>query len=405
MRQIPIADVALTDHHKELVAEVLDSNRLSYGDKTRQFEAEFALRNGKKHAVFMNSGTSALQAAIHALKITHGWSDEQEVIVPAITFPATINTVLHNNLQPVFVDVSKDYNINAALIERAITDRTVALLPVSMFGQPAQLEELQALADRFNLSLIVDACESSFSQIGDEPAGRFGDIVCHSTYLAHIISTGVGGFATTDDDDLALLMRSLIWHGRDGMYLSKDDISLEVVSRRFNFEYVGYNFRLTELEAALGLAELNLVDEYIETRRRNARLLTEKLSSIEQLILPRENPGTSHVWMFYAILLGSDTSGQTTINIAGNNANAYLESGLGLKQRDALVEHLEAQGIETRYLMPITNQPVYQKLALDFNECHFAQRVNEAGLLIGCHQHLTSQDLEYVAERFYEFFA
>src|SRR3712207_6174410 len=200
----------------------------------RRFEQEFAELHGCRFGVMSNSGTSSLQVALQALKERHGWEDGDEVIVPAVTFVATSNIVLHNRMTPVFVDVLPDtYNIDPARIEARITERTRAIVPVHLFGLPADMDPILELARAHDLKVIEDSCEAMFATYRGRPVGSFGDVACFSTYVAHFLVTGVGGLGTTNDGELAVAMRSLINHGRDSIYLSIDDDATDDPDRLF----------------------------------------------------------------------------------------------------------------------------------------------------------------------------
>ena len=197
-----------------------------------------------------NSGTGALQLALQALRETHGWPDGAEVIVPAITFVASVNVILFNRLTPVLADVDPlTYNIDPRQAEARVTDGTVAIMPVHLFGQPADMTSIMDLAGRHGLHVIEDSCEAVAVRHRGQPVGSFGDFGCFSTYMAHIVTTGVGGLALTDDEGLATRFRSLMNHGRDPRYLRIDDDAglddddlLETVWSRYRFSSRGQSF-------------------------------------------------------------------------------------------------------------------------------------------------------------------
>ena len=387
-RKVTISDTKITKRHIELVNNVLKSGRLTYGPMSKKFENKWAKLHDRKYAIFCNSGTSALQVSIHAMKIKYGWKDGAEVIVPTITFPATINSVIHNNLKPVFADVRlRHFDIDPKRISENINYKTVAIIPVDMFGESCRMPDIMEIAKKNDLKVIEDACETAIVNCLRKPVGSMSDVSCFSTYFSHIVSTGVGGFVTTNDDDLALIIKSLIYHGRDQIYLKMDDDNVpkenlfSVVQRRFSFKYIGYSFRATELEAALGLAELERAKDMLEKRKRNAELYTQLLKPLGKFLLPRPRYSSEHAWMFYPILLKQQYE----------------------KSRNKLVRFLEENGIETRYLMPITNQPVYKDFFLT-KSYPVAERINRAGFLIGCHPFLSKNDILYAADKMEEFF-
>lgn len=187
-----------TDEMRALVNQVLDSGRLSYGPLSRRFEKEFAHMHGCSYGVLSNSGTSSLHVALQAMKELYGWQDGDEVIVPALTFVATVNVVYHCRLTPVLVDVDGDfYDINPFLIEKAITPRTRCIIPVHPFGHPANMTRIIRIAKTHDLLVIEDSCESMYVEHQDKSVGSWGDVGCFSTYVAHII-TGGGGWYRHD---------------------------------------------------------------------------------------------------------------------------------------------------------------------------------------------------------------
>lgn len=389
MWAVTVGDFRAGPREREYVNQVLDSGRLSYGPFCRKFEEEFARAHGCKHAVFCNSGTSALHLAVAALKERHGWADGDEVIVPSVTFVATANVVLHNNLRPVFVDVDPlTYNIDAGRIEERITARTRAIIPVHLAGRPADMTAVCRLAECHGLRVIEDSCETAFVGHAGKKVGAWGDVGCFSTYMAHYIVTGVGGLATTNDPDLAVLLRSLANHGRDSIYISIDDDDglsgdrlREVVARRFRFRHVGHSFRVTELEAALGLAQLERKDEILARRQRVASRYTGGLADLARHVrLPWVPAGVEHAFMIYPVV----TAGF---------------------DKTELVNFLESKGVETRDLLPLLGQPVYRKLfgdiLPDYPVAHFLDR---CGFYIGCHQYVTDEMVDHVVAAFHEFF-
>lgn len=386
---IGVGTMNISPRARSLVNEVLDSNRLSYGPKTQAFEAGFARAHGCRFGVMSNSGTSALLVALAALKELHGWADGDEVILPAVTFAGTANIVFHARMRPVLVDVDPiHYELDPEKIEAAVTSRTRAVIPVHVFGQACDMDPVLELARRYGLSVIEDSAETMFATYHGRSVGSLGEIGCFSTYAAHLLTTGVGGLNTTDNPDYAEKLRSLINHGRDSTYLNIDDDDRKspeelrrIVSRRFSFVSLGYSFRLTEMEAALGLAQLEVWPEMIARRRKNAALLTRRLSGHEAFLqLPRIRPGCEHSFMMYPIVLRD-------------------------RKKDALVNFLEENRVETREMLPLTNQPLYQQL-LEISEADYpvAGWINRSGFYIGCHQDLTSTDLDRIVELFDRFF-
>ena len=388
-REIGVGGFAVSALARRYVNEVLDSNRLSYGPFHRRFESAFAAEHDSKHSVFCNSGTSALQIALQALKEKHGWADGDEVIVPSVTFIATSNIVLHNRMVPVFADVDpRTYTLDPAKFEAAITPKTRAVIPVHLLGLPAEMDPITAIARKRGLAIIEDSAEAMFARYKGRKVGSLGDIGCFSTYVAHYIVTGVGGLATTSDPDLYIRLRSLMNHGRDSIYLSIDDDKNakgkklhEIVAKRFQFVSHGHSFRATELEAALGLAQLEEKDGIVARRLVMAARLSEGLRPFaDRLQLPWVPPGRDHTFMLY---------------------------GLVLRGRDKrpLVNFLEDRGVETRDLLPLVNQPAYRKTFGDLEKrLPIARELNRSAFYIGCHQYMSAADADYVVEQFADYF-
>jgi perosamine synthetase len=393
MRKITLGTLNISQRGKEYVNDCLDFNRLSRGRYTEMFEDKFSLRHGCKHGIFMNSGTSALQVALAALKERYGYAYGDEVLVPATTFIATSNVVIQNGLTPVFVDVDRDtFNIDVCEIGNKITSKTRCIIPVHLFGLPADMPTIMTVARRVGLQVIEDSCETVGATVFEKSVGSFGDMACFSMYVAHHVVGGIGGLVTTNDSKLDELCRSLMAHGRDSIYTNIDDDDntsgdklQSIVERRYSFERVGYSYRATELEAAIALSELERIDQNIAIRQQNAMHLTELLKSLwRELQLPyiaHSKKESTHSFMMYPMVC------KTGVN------------------RDKLLMFLEEHGIETRYLFPLLEQPIYRKL-FPGQERNFpiAKNLAQQGFFIGIHQGLTSEDIRYVAETIHAYF-
>lgn len=391
-RRIGIGDCAISDRAKELVLEVLGSNRLSPGPVMARFEHEVAKLHGCAYGLMLNSGTSALQVAVSALKEREGWQDGDEVLVPAVTFVATSNVVLYNGLRPVFVDVEPDhFCIDAARIAERITPRTRAIMPVHVGGCPCDMDPILELTARHGLRMVEDSAESFGVHYKGRAVGSFGDVGCFSTYVAHVISTGVGGLCTTDDLELLTMMKSIMNHGRDAIYTRIDDdldtaraVELHIPARRFSFVRLGHSFRATEMEAALGIAQLEELPARAARRTAVVARLTAGLRPFEdRLQLPGRRPESEHAYMFFPLVVRDPSV-----------------------SRDDLVDHLERHGVETRHLLPLVNQPVYRELFGDLSRGYpVAARLNADAFYIGCQPELSNDDVDYVVACFQSFFA
>jgi dTDP-4-amino-4,6-dideoxygalactose transaminase len=387
-RKITLGTLNINATGKKYVNDALDSNRLSAGKYTKKFEDDFSQLHGCQYGIFMNSGTSALQVALAAMKEVHGYKPGDEVIVPATTFIATSNVVIQAGLKPVFAEVDpKTFNIDPVDLHYRITSRTRCVIPVHLFGLSANMPEICSMSHKYDFQIIEDSCESMFAGIKGQPVGSFGDIGCFSTYVAHLVVGGVGGLITTNDKKLEEISRSFMAHGRNPIYTNidmddtEDDvIRKEMIERRYEFERVGYSYRATELEAALALSEFQVWRKNIQTRRDNAALLTSLLSDIPFLQLPYIPKGYTHSFMMYPMVLD------------------------GWVDREKFLMHLEKSGIETRYMFPLLGQPVYQKLFPGLEHQYpVSKRLAKQGFFIGMHQGLTVEDIEYISEVMHAF--
>lgn len=381
MRVVDLADWKSTRYQRKLVKKALKSGRLSYGPLTRELEEKFAHAHLFPFGIFTSSGTAALKISLGALKDKYDWKDGDEVIIPSVTFVATMNAVIMNNLTPVLVDVDQNtVNMDPTKIEKAITRRTRCIIPVHLLGQRAEMFKVLQIAQKHNLRVVEDSCETMFTTTQNDWTG---DIACYSSYIAHLMVTGVGGFIATGDKELATVMRSMMFHGRDEAYLNIDDNNKtgnsfnEMVKRRFHFPRFGYSDRLTEMEAALGLGDMKTYKKMIRKRQDNASFLMEWLYG-----LPITFPVTdidSHAFMFFPMLV---------------------------EDRDGLVDHLEARGVRTRHMMPLTTQPIVKEHIKGNlgRKYPVADYVNKHGLLIGCHQYLSTKDLQYVVDSIRSFY-
>lgn len=394
MDKIGVGYASVTDLEKKYVMDALDSQRLSQGKFVAQFEKQFARMHGHRYGVMCNSGTSALHLALEALKEVDGWGSDTEVLVPAITFIATSNAVMHAGLKPVFVDVDiHTYNMDPDEIEKHITSRTKCIMPVHCFGMPCDMERISDLAKKHGLRIVEDCAEAHFAKINGRTVGSFSDIMACSTYVAHTLTTGVGGVMCTSDTSLAEILRSLLAHGRactcerciasDADQVCPKRMQTDM-DRRFTFLRLGYSYRVGELEGALGLGQLERVDEIMNARHRNAEYLIRSLECVEQYIqLPRHPANIEHTYMMFPLLLKPD-SGHT---------------------REEMVRFLESRNIETRPMLPLLNQPVYKVIFGDIEKDYpNAQYIDQNGFYIGCHHGLTQQQLQYEVDTIREFF-
>ena len=347
---IPIASPVIGQQEKAAVLRVLESGMLAQGSTVEAFEAAFAERLGVRHAIAVESGSAALLVAL----LAHGVGEGDEVITTPFSFIASANAVLFAGASPRFADIrDDDFNIDPDLIEQKITQRTKAIIPVHLYGHPCRMDEIAAIARRHGLLIIEDCCQAHGASLGGRPVGSF-DTACYSFYPTKNMTTGEGGMVTTDDDDLAAQARMLRNHGQSDRYLH---------------ESIGFNWRMTEVAAAIGLAQLDRLEEANARRRANARRLNEGCGGV---MTPTERAGCHHVYHQY------------TVRAPG--------------RRDELLNHLRERGVGAvvYYPLPIHRQPAYRRLGYR-DALPVAERLSAEVLSLPVHPSLTEQDVETVA--------
>lgn len=383
MRKIRLGDLKFPDSFKNMLDDILATGRISYGPYSRELERTIAEHHGVGFGVLSNSGTSSLLVALHALKLQNKWPDGMEVLVPATTFVATINIVLQAGLKPVFVDVHPDYydiGLNMDNINEYLTEKTVAIIPVGLFGQTYDMKAVKEVADHYNLKVIHDFCEGIGVEHDGKPIGTYVDVTCFSFYMAHVVIGGVGGIGITDDKELATIMRSLVNHGRRPTYISIDDKAVELTDR-FTFDYPGYSFRVTEFESALTLAGFYEMDKNIAARQKIASLYLEKLQPFTGFLkLPKQRPESGHCWMMFPLVITDPSI-----------------------EKVRLCNFLEERGIETRDTLPILGQPVAEEYyRIDFQKFPVSANMVNNAFYISSSNYLTEEDVDYVVKVFGE---
>lgn len=380
-------DIGLKE--KEYVNRVLDSGLITAGPILDRFENEFAAAHGCKHGLFLNSGTDALRCALAALKEANDWADGDEVIVPALTFIATSNIVLQNGMKPVFADVDPGtFNINPAEIAFRITPATRAIIVVHLFGLPCDMKPIQAIAKKYGLKIIEDSCETMGVKYRGRTVGSFGDIACFSTYAAHVITTGVGGLAITNDAALSQLMRSYANHGRDPQFLGFRDSKrlnpgkyvkqcqrTDLIANRFKFDRIGYSARGTQLEAALGLAQLERLREIVGERNNNFFFLHLQLDDVPGIQLQAVPEESEHAAMMFPVVLTDPGFSRTDV-----------------------MKAIEDSGVETRPFFNILGQRPYMAEGNREDLCPEAKFLSHRGFYVACHHMLVSADLWQIVD-------
>jgi perosamine synthetase len=353
MKRIPISVPNITDAEKAAVMEVLDSGFLAQGPRTALFEERFAQFCGVKHAIAVSNGTCALQVALLANDVGPG----DEVITTPFTFMATANAILFTGATPVFVDIDPEtFNINPDLIEAAITPKTKAILPVHLYGQVSDMDPIQAIAARHGLKLIEDACQSIGASYKGAKAGSFGTGT-FSFYATKNLMTGEGGMITTNDDEVAEKCRMIRSHG---------------MKQRYYHEMIGYNFRMMDLQAAIGLVQLERLEGFTAARRFNAEYLN---GHIETVITPKVQEGCEHVWHQYTVKIN------------------------GSRKRDDAIKQLNNAGIDVGIYYPI---PVHKQKSIQNVIGDVAMPESEKMALqvmsLPVHPLLSHEDLFMIAE-------
>jgi dTDP-4-amino-4,6-dideoxygalactose transaminase len=359
---IRIAQPIIGPEEEEAVLAALRSGHLAQGPLVAQFEEAFASYLGVRHAVAVSSGTAALYVALRAHDIGPG----DEVLVPAFTFAATGNAVLLAGARPVLIDIrDDDFTSDAERIEAAITPRTRAVLPVHLYGHPCDMSAIGDIARRRGVFVIEDAAQAAGASWQGRKAGSFGT-GCFSFYATKNMTTGEGGMVVTDDDEVARRARLLRDHGE---------------GERYRTDLLGGNFRMAEMAAALGLAQLAKLDGWNERRRANAAWLGEHLEGVGT---PVERPAAYHVYHQY------------TVRVSSSDPKARLQPGS--EARDRLQAHLRQREIEALVYYPrcLHQQPLYQQLGIG-GSFPVAERAAEEVLSLPVHPALSQQGLERIA--------
>jgi len=388
-RQIPFGTITITESAKRLIVESLETKRISCGKLVREFENRFAGLLGVKEAVAVSTGTDA---DILALAVLHDFGARRgdEVIVPALSFVATGNAVLHAGFTPVFVDIEREtLNIDPAGIEAAITPRTRAIMPVHLMGKPAEMDTINAIAKKHGLLVVEDAAEAHGALYKGKPAGSLADLAAFSTYVAHIITTGEGGVITTNNEQYGEILRSLRSHGRNCTCkhcIMNTDTVTYCAKRfrgeggedvRFTFDRIGYSCKMNELEAAIGIGAMEVYHEILKKRHDNLLYVLERFDRFAP-------------WLSTIKEEAHEQIGPHAIPIIINEGAPF--------SRADLTHYLEQNGIETRTLfasMP-TQCPGFAYLGYRLGRFPNAEYMGLNGIHIGVHQDVGIEDMEYV---------
>lgn len=393
--KIPFGTMSITKKSKELINEILESKRVSSGKYVREFEKKFAKLVGTKEAVALSSGTDAVTLAL-AVLYDFGAKRNDEIIVPALSFVATGNAVLQAGFKPVFVDIEKKtLNIDPKKIEQVITEKTRAIIAVHLMGKPADMDSIGNIAKKYNLFVIEDAAEAHGTVYKGKNVGTLGDMAAFSLYIAHMISTIEGGIVTTNKPEFAEILRSLRSHGRackcvqcvlntNSGYCPKRFNNEYGSDIRFIFERIGYSAKMNEIEAAVGLGNIDIFSEILNKRRQNLTYLMSKFKKFKPLLVSiTEGP--------------NEKIGPHAFPVIIQENNNFF--------RDDLVLYMEKKGIDSRSLflsMP-TQCSGFKFLGYNLGEFPNAEYIGRNGLHIGIHQDIEKEDLDYFIETIEEF--
>jgi perosamine synthetase len=358
---IPLSRPDITDLERRYVMDVLETPYLSIGPRVVEFEKNLADYAGVKHAIAVNSGTSALHLIVRSLGISEG----DEVITTPFSFIASSNCVLFERARPVFADIDPEtLNIDPALVEKKITPQTKAILAVDVFGRPAQWDQLTELADAHRLHLIEDSAEAIGSEFQGQRCGSFGDAGVFAFYPNKQITTGEGGAVLTNHDRVAQLCRSLRNQGR-----AEGDGWLQ-------HSNVGYNYRLSDINCALGIAQLKRIDEIIKARSRVARMYNEQLQKVPQVKTPGSASSIKMSYFVYVIRLSDD----------------YTR-----KDRDRILVELQSRGIGCKdYFTPIHLQPMYRDLGYREGDFPVTEAVAARTIALPFFNRLGQEEIDHV---------
>jgi dTDP-4-amino-4,6-dideoxygalactose transaminase len=365
--EIPINKPVLDEEEIAEVAKLLKQSALTSslpegGPNVRSFEEEFASFVGVKSAIAVNSGTAALYLSLLAIGVGPG----DEVLVPSLTFAATANVVLLTGARPVFVDVDpRTYTMDPSDLERKISEKAKAVVPVHLYGLMADMDSTISITEKRGIAVIEDAAQAHGSEMKGKRAGSLGITGCFSFYPSKVMTTGEGGMITTNDVELARALKSLRTHGQEW-------VEGELVVTR-----LGGNFRMPEVEAAIGRVQLRKLPKFLEVRRRNAKLMTELLQGLKGVELPLEPEGYKHNWYLYTI--------------------KFEDPGL----RDKVKEHLNCKGIGATiyYRTPVHLMPLYRRL-LNTREglLPITEELSKRLLSLPVHHGMDEEDVQRVAE-------
>jgi len=357
---VKLVDPIIGDEEKRAVMEVLNSGMIAQGPKTQKLEEEFAKFCGTKYAIAVNSGTSALHTALYALGIKPG----DEVITTPFTFVATANSIIMQGATPIFADIdSKTFNLDPKDVEKKITEKTKAIIPVDLFGQIYDYSYIKEIAQKHGLYILEDAAQAVGAELEGQKAGSFGDIGAFSLYATKNLISGEGGIITTNNEELMERAKMFRHHGQ---------------SEKTRYEYydLGYNYRMTDIQAAIALEQLKKIDSLNEKRIQNAFFLNQGLSNIKCLKVPYVNQGNKHVYHQYTVKITPEAN----------------------LTRDQVKEELTKRGIgcAVYYPKPLHLHPFFKKMGYKEGDFPVAEEMSKRVLSLPVQPKLTKEEIERV---------
>jgi len=360
--KIPLARPDITQKDIDAVVKVLRTPHLSLGPKLSEFEGKIAEFTGTQYAVAVNSGTSGLHLCVRSLGIQEG----DEVITTPFSFVASANVMLYERAQPVFVDIDPEtLNIDISRVEERVGDATRALLPVHVFGYPCDMEPLVEIAARHHLKIIEDACEAIGAEYNGQKVGTFGDCGVFAFYPNKQMTTGEGGAIVTDDAKIAQACRIMRNQGRE--------------SRWLEHPHLGFNYRISDINCALGIAQLERIHETLDRRERVAQMYHDRLKELDSLRILSSSPSVKRSWFVYVVI---------------------LDERFTREDRNGIISALGDKGIQTNdYFVPIHLQPFYRKMfGYKRGDFPVAESISDRTIALPFYNYLEETEISYVCE-------
>lgn len=373
-KPIPYGRQYIDDEDIQAVIETLKSDYLTTGPKIKEFEDAFAKVVGAKYAVAVSNGTAALHAAAFALDLKPG----DEVITTPMTFAATSNAALYMGATPVFVDIDPvTYNIDPAKIEAAITENTKAIFPVHFTGQPCDMDAIRAIAVKHNLKIVEDAAHGLGALYKGEKVGSIADMTTFSLHPVKHITTGEGGFITTNSEAYYKRLKLFRSHG---ITREQDELTQDVGSWYYEQQDLGYNYRITDIQAALGISQLKKLDQFVERRKEIAAVYNEAFKDHPLVRIPAQGEGTDSSWHLYMLWVDFEK--------AGISKKVFFED---MRKKNIY--------LNVHYI-PVYKHPYYQQNGFSQVKCDHAEWAYEGFISMPIYYSLTEEEQEYVINSF-----